>query len=56
MMKGKEYKLEKDLNTKYHKNCTLCIFKSQKKNFFLIPNRLTKNSTTGVLKGWLFNR
>lgn len=40
MMRGKEYKLEKDLNTKYLKNCTLIRYFSRvKKNPTIIPNR-----------------
>lgn len=51
MTRGKEYKLEKDLNTEYLKKYNLGIFKNPK-----IPNRLTKYSIARVPKGWLFNR
>lgn len=52
MLKGKEYKLEKDLNTEYLKKCNLTRYFQESK----IPNWLTKYSTDGVLKGQLLNK
>jgi len=51
MMRGKEYKLAKDLNTKYLKDCTLIRYFQESKKNTIIPNRLTKYATAGVLKG-----